>query len=67
MQKPHADEHYSQAQHAWRMVIELVAGLVGWHGFTLGWMPLWSPVPLSDIIHAFRICGWHSDDDAHSQ
>lgn len=25
--KPHADEHYSQAQHAWRMVIELVAGL----------------------------------------
>ncbi|RMA44003.1 AtpZ/AtpI family protein [Rhodophyticola porphyridii] len=25
--KPHTEEHYSQAQHAWRMVIELVAGL----------------------------------------
>ncbi len=26
-EKPHTEEHYSQAQHAWRMVIELVAGL----------------------------------------
>lgn len=25
--KPHAEEHYSQAHLAWRMVIELVAGL----------------------------------------
>lgn len=25
--KPHMEEHYSQAQHAWRMVVELVAGL----------------------------------------
>ena len=25
--KPHQDEHYSQAHLAWRMVIELVAGL----------------------------------------
>jgi ATP synthase protein I len=25
--KPHTEEHYSQAQLAWRMVIELVAGL----------------------------------------
>ena len=25
--KPRADEHYSQAQLAWRMVVELVAGL----------------------------------------
>jgi len=25
--KPHSEEHYSQAQLAWRMVIELVAGL----------------------------------------
>ena len=24
----HQDEHYSQLQHAWRMVIELVAGLL---------------------------------------
>ncbi|PWK60834.1 AtpZ/AtpI family protein [Roseicyclus mahoneyensis] len=26
-QKPHTEEHYSQAHLAWRMVIELVAGL----------------------------------------
>ena len=26
-EKPHMEEHYSQAQLAWRMVIELVAGL----------------------------------------
>lgn len=26
-EKPHTEEHYSQAQLAWRMVIELVAGL----------------------------------------
>ena len=25
--KPHQEEHYSQAQQAWRMVIELVSGL----------------------------------------
>ncbi|MCK0149979.1 AtpZ/AtpI family protein [Marivita sp. S6314] len=24
---PHQEEHYSQAQHAWRMVIEMVSGL----------------------------------------
>lgn len=24
---PHHEEHYSQAQHAWRMVIEVVSGL----------------------------------------
>ena len=29
------DEHYSQAQHAWRMVIELVAGLG--IGFVIGY------------------------------
>jgi ATP synthase protein I len=26
-EKPHMEEHYSQAQLAWRMVVELVAGL----------------------------------------
>lgn len=25
--KPHMEEHYSQAQHAWRMVTEMVSGL----------------------------------------
>jgi ATP synthase protein I len=33
--KPHQEEHYSQAQHAWRMVIELVAGLM--IGFGMGY------------------------------
>jgi len=33
--KPHMEEHYSQAQLAWRMVVELVAGLG--IGFGLGY------------------------------
>lgn len=33
--KPHMEEHYSQAQLAWRMVIELVAGLA--IGFGIGY------------------------------
>lgn len=33
--KPHMEEHYSQAQMAWRMVIELVAGLG--IGFAIGY------------------------------
>lgn len=33
--KPRADEHYSQANLAWRMVIELVAGLG--IGFSIGY------------------------------
>ncbi len=33
--RPRADEHYSQANLAWRMVIELVAGLM--IGFVIGY------------------------------
>jgi ATP synthase protein I len=33
--EPLLDDHYSQAHFAWRMVIELVAGLV--IGFGIGW------------------------------
>ena len=38
--KPHMEEHYSQAQMAWRMVIELVAGLgIGFGiGYGLDWL-----------------------------
>ena len=38
--KPHMEEHYSQAQLAWRMVIELVAGLgIGFGiGYGLDWL-----------------------------
>lgn len=32
----HMDEHYSQAQHAWRMVTEMVAGLGIGFGIGLG-------------------------------
>lgn len=37
--EPRADEHYSQAQLAWRMVIELVAGLgIGFGiGYGIDW------------------------------
>jgi len=34
-EKPHMGEHYSQAQLAWRMVVELVAGLG--IGFAIGY------------------------------
>jgi len=34
-EQPRADEHYSQAQQGWRMVIELVAGIV--IGFFIGY------------------------------
>ncbi|MEJ6393675.1 AtpZ/AtpI family protein [Gymnodinialimonas sp. 2305UL16-5] len=39
-ERPHMEEHYSQAQLAWRMVIELVAGLgIGFGiGFGLDWL-----------------------------
>ena len=33
--RPHQEDHYSQAQHGWRMVIELVAGLL--IGFGMGY------------------------------
>ncbi|MEO1537719.1 MAG: AtpZ/AtpI family protein [Pseudomonadota bacterium] len=33
--KRHQEEHYSQAQNAWRMVIELVAGMAV--GFAMGY------------------------------
>ncbi len=39
-ERAHMDEHYSQAQMAWRMVIELVAGMgIGFGlGFGLDWL-----------------------------
>lgn len=43
--KPHMEEHYSQAHLAWRMVIELVAGLgIGFGiGYGLDWLLGTSP------------------------
>ena len=43
--RPHAEEHYSRAHLAWRMVIELVAGLgIGFGiGYGLDWLLGTSP------------------------
>nr|WP_187430597.1 AtpZ/AtpI family protein [Roseobacter litoralis] len=48
--KPRSDEHYSQAQHAWRMVIELVAGLgIGFGiGYGLDW--LFGTIPIFLVL-----------------
>lgn len=44
--KPRADEHYSQANLAWRMVIELVAGLGIGFGIGYGLDSLFGTLPI---------------------
>lgn len=51
--KPHAEEHYSQAQLAWRMVIELVAGLGIGFGMGYGLDALFGTTPWLMIIFIF--------------
>jgi ATP synthase protein I len=48
--KPHTDEHYSQAQLAWRMVIELVAGLMIGFGIGYGLDTLLGTMPVFLMI-----------------
>ena len=48
--KPHTEEHYSQAQHAWRMVVELVAGLGIGFGIGYGLDVLFGTLPLFMVI-----------------
>ena len=48
--KPHQEEHYSQAQHAWRMVIELVAGLMIGFGMGYGLDLLLGTLPIFLVI-----------------
>ncbi|QJF52641.1 AtpZ/AtpI family protein [Roseobacter ponti] len=48
--KPRADEHYSQAQLAWRMVIELVAGLGIGFGIGYGLDVLLGTLPLFMVV-----------------
>ena len=48
--KPHMEEHYSQAQHAWRMVIELVAGLLIGFGMGFGLDALFGTAPFLMIV-----------------
>ncbi len=52
---PKQEEHYSQAQHAWRMVIELVAGLGIGFGIGYGLDSLFGTLPIFMLI--FTILG----------
>ncbi len=51
--RPHQEEHYSQASLAWRMVIELVAGLM--LGFGMGYAIDWllGTMPIFLVIFIF--------------
>jgi ATP synthase protein I len=51
--KPRADEHYSQAQLAWRMVIELVAGLGIGFGMGYGLDSLFGTIPIFLVLFTF--------------
>ncbi|MFK7836032.1 MAG: AtpZ/AtpI family protein [Sulfitobacter sp.] len=48
--KPHQEEHYSQAQLAWRMVIELVAGLGIGFGIGYGLDVLFGTLPIFMVL-----------------
>ena len=54
--KPHTEEHYSQAQHAWRMVVELVAGLGIGFGLGFGLDILLGTQPF--LMVAFTLLGF---------
>ncbi|PVA07582.1 AtpZ/AtpI family protein [Thalassorhabdomicrobium marinisediminis] len=51
--KPRSEEHYSQAQMAWRMVIELVAGLGIGFGIGYGLDLLFGTVPIFMVLFIF--------------
>ena len=48
--RPHQEEHYSQAQLAWRMVTELVAGLAIGLGIGLGLDALFGTAPVLMVL-----------------
>lgn len=50
---PRQDEHYSQAQLAWRMVIELVAGLGIGFGMGYGLDRLFGTMPILLVLFTF--------------
>ncbi len=54
--KPHTQEHYSQAQLAWRMVIELVAGLMIGFGIGYGLDTLFGTMPVFLVL--FTLLGF---------
>lgn len=49
-EKPHTEEHYSQAQLAWRMVIELVTGLGIGFGIGYGLDSLLGTIPIFLVL-----------------
>ncbi len=51
--KHHSEEHYSQAQLAWRMVIELVAGLGIGFGIGYGLDSLFGTMPIFLVLFIF--------------
>jgi len=51
--KPHQEEHYSQAQLAWRMVIELVSGLGIGFGIGYGLDVLLGTQPFLMVLFIF--------------
>jgi ATP synthase protein I len=51
--RPHQEEHYSQASLAWRMVIELVAGLMIGFGMGYGIDWLLGTMPIFLVIFIF--------------
>jgi ATP synthase protein I len=53
---PKVEEHYSQAQHAWRMVIELVSGLG--IGFVIGYGIDWMLGTLPIFLVIFTMLGF---------
>jgi ATP synthase protein I len=55
-EKHHSDEHYSQAQFAWRMVIELVAGIVIGFGMGYGLDTLFETKPVFIVL--FTLLGF---------
>ena len=55
-EKRHQDEHYSMAQQGWRMVIELVAGLMIGFGMGYGLDRLFGTLPIFLIL--FTLLGF---------
>ena len=51
--KPHSEEHYSQANMAWRMVIELVAGLAIGFGIGYGLDAVFNATPIFMVLFIF--------------
>ena len=64
--KPAKEEHYAMANMAWRMVIELVAGIA--IGFGIGYgsgLAVWHTANFPDLVYRIWLCGRCAHDDAN--